>query len=364
MNRLPEKTAWLFCTVIDNFGDIGVAWRLARELSQRLGWRVHLWLDDLAALRAIIPDTPNVLPCIHADIALHHWQAGKYADISQASTPDIVIETFACTLPESVRRIIRSHHPVWLNWEYLSAEEWAVRTHAMQSLQADGSSKYFWQMGFVPQSGGLLREADYAEKRQAFIRKRPMPVRQSLSLFVFAYDSPVWPTWFEAWRQSDAFADIRLAGGRVAAPQLSGSLNVHKLSFVPQPQFDALLWAHDILIVRGEDSFVRAQLSGKPFFWHIYPQDEMAHLDKLSAFWQLYWESIDSNVRTAHQALSQELNGAATLDSAQRLQHWQTLLAQLPQWQQAAQNWQAKLFAQSDAVSRLHLWLNQLNPSS
>ena len=45
-----------------------------------------------------------------------------------------------------------------------------------------------------------------------------------------------------------------------------------------------MLWACDALIIRGEDSFVRAQLAGKPFLWTIYPQEEDTHIVKLNAF--------------------------------------------------------------------------------
>ena len=53
---------------------------------------------------------------------------------------------------------------------------------------------------------------------------------------------------------------------------------------VPQSEFDKFLWASDAVIIRGEDSFVRAQLSGKPFIWNIYPQTEETHIKKLEAF--------------------------------------------------------------------------------
>ncbi len=178
MTTFPPKTCWLFCTIIDNFGDIGVSWRLAQQLHTELGYTVHLWLDDLAALRAIVPDAPNALPCTHQHIHLHHWQAGSHADDVQAAfAPDLIIETFACDLPDSVLRVIETHRPVWLNWEYLSAEDWAIRTHAMPSLQANGSAKYFWQMGFVPQSGGLLRESDYKQQQAKWFAPTQSPAK-------------------------------------------------------------------------------------------------------------------------------------------------------------------------------------------
>ena len=39
----------VFCRVVDNFGDIGVCWRLAADLAGR-GQAVRLWADDLSAL--------------------------------------------------------------------------------------------------------------------------------------------------------------------------------------------------------------------------------------------------------------------------------------------------------------------------
>lgn len=43
-----------FCQVVDNFGDIGVCWRLARALAAR-GYAVRLWVDDWATLARLCP---------------------------------------------------------------------------------------------------------------------------------------------------------------------------------------------------------------------------------------------------------------------------------------------------------------------
>lgn len=365
-------TCWLFCTVIDNFGDIGVSWRLAQELRQRLGWQVHLWLDNLAALQAIAPDAPAALPCAHQGIQLHAWQEAQHADLDNAPAPDLVMETFACALPPNVHAIIQTHRPVWLNWEYLSAEDWAIRTHAMPSLQANGCEKYFWQMGFVPQSGGLLREADYVEQMDAFKQRQPentpSPETAALHIFAFGYASDVWQKWAAALAEQEQEIVLHCAGKPLQTSlqierEVSGSLKIINQNFVPQARFDRALWAADVLIVRGEDSFVRAQLAGKPFFWHIYPQAQAAHLDKLAAFWHTHHQHAapTAAVQHAHQALSCDLNGAADLTHAQRRQHWHTLLDHLADWQHSARAWQQYLLSQSDAVSRLHDWLQTRN---
>ena len=46
----------LFCKVVDNYGDIGICWRLARQLEQEHGIAVTLWVDDLHSFQRICPE--------------------------------------------------------------------------------------------------------------------------------------------------------------------------------------------------------------------------------------------------------------------------------------------------------------------
>ncbi|MDK4680917.1 elongation factor P maturation arginine rhamnosyltransferase EarP [Kingella negevensis] len=365
-----KKVCWLFCTVIDNYGDIGVSWRLAQELHNRLNWEVHLFLDDIAALQTILPDTPKTLPTTHRHIHIRDWCEALFANISQAPIPHIIIEAFACALPQSVHQIIQQHKPIWLNWEYLSAEDWAIRSHAMPSLQSNSSQKYFWQMGFVPQSGGLLREQNYPHTQPENI------MQPETQIFAFGYQSPIWAEWAKVWANQATPITLRTAGEQIisslkqqniipkdsqATEHQIGSLKIIKQSFVPQDQFDSLLQQNHINIIRGEDSFIRAQYAAQPFIWHIYPQEENAHLDKLDAYWQTYWQHVPpANFQAALTALSNELNNGETLSETQRSQHWATLFAQINQWRSSTQTWQRYLFEQSDTVTRLQEWLDKI----
>ena len=45
----------LLCRVVDNFGDVGFAWRLAADLAAR-GERVRLAIDDARALAWLAPE--------------------------------------------------------------------------------------------------------------------------------------------------------------------------------------------------------------------------------------------------------------------------------------------------------------------
>ena len=50
------KARWdIFCSVVDNFGDIGVTWRLARQLVVEHACDVRLWVDDLRAFERMCP---------------------------------------------------------------------------------------------------------------------------------------------------------------------------------------------------------------------------------------------------------------------------------------------------------------------
>jgi hypothetical protein len=47
---------------------------------------------------------------------------------------------------------------VWINLEYLSAEDYVERSHRLRSPQRCGLDKWFFYPGFTPATGGLLRE--------------------------------------------------------------------------------------------------------------------------------------------------------------------------------------------------------------
>ena len=387
-NNSSPIICWIFCTVIDNYGDIGVTWRLVQELKRRLGWDIYLWLDQADALRALCPDLPP-FPCQHCGIHLNLWQPEhSAANIEYSPPPNIIIETFACTLPDNALAVAHKHQPIWLNWEYLSAENWAEKMHTAASLLPEGTRKYFWLMGFTPSSGGLLRESNYINHAlpttdlsalQMLRSSLQLPEKTSPEWFIFGYHSPVWAQWLKMWQASDSPITLLLAGHQVcdslrdvgsipniALQQAGDSWQVDcvqliRIPFVPQTDFDSVLQLADGLIIRGEDSFVRAQYAAKPFFWHIYPQNEAAHLDKLQAFWSKTAPYYHQTVYEAHQRLSNELNGSTTLSAAQRLAAWQTLQQQFVPWQQNALSWQQALFAQTDAVSRLDDFIQSLD---
>ena len=87
----------LFCRVVDNYGDIGVCWRLARQLVAEHRCNVRLIVDDLASFRFIAPEIdPALAEQNFLGVVVIAWS------VSDALQPaEIVIEAFACDPPEA-----------------------------------------------------------------------------------------------------------------------------------------------------------------------------------------------------------------------------------------------------------------------
>jgi uncharacterized repeat protein (TIGR03837 family) len=307
MAAMPSSAlTWdIFCRVVDNHGDIGVCWRLARRLAA-LGQRVRLWADDASALIWMAPEGDRrirVLP----------WREPQPGD-----TPgDVVVEAFGCDPPAGfvTRMAAKARPPVWINLEYLSAEPYATRSHGLPSPQQRGPGaglvKWFFYPGFTETSGGLLYEDGLADERARFdlhawlgsVGVQTHPGAQRVSLF--CYEQPALAGWLARWQERPT--QLLVAPGP-AAEQVAGllggsakpgsvlrreNLHAHLLPWLRQTDFDRLLWACDLNHVRGEDSLVRALWSAKPFVWQLYPQTAGAQAAKLDAFLAMYLQGAE-----------------------------------------------------------------------
>lgn len=369
---------WIFCRVIDNFGDVGVSWRLSRLLHQEAKFPVVLLIDNLHALKNLVPECDVVasVQILHG-ITVVDWQEAVLAkQLQNLPKPQWVIETFGCDLPKSVLQIMQEKTKLWLNLEYLTAEPWAKDMHMLPSLQSNGLAKYFYFLGFEQETGGLLREADYGQKKWAFNHHEQDCFRASLglptkdadthSIFLFAYPNQHWQTWFLAWQNWGQSIELLIACDAVwqewekfsqaQGLQAKGRSNIqaYRLPMVAQSQFDQLLWLSDWIFIRGEESFVRAQLSGKPFLWHIYQQENEVHLDKLAAFWQLWDGFLSPDLAKALAVVSLSINAATQVPDAQEIERaWQYLILHRAKWQEAAKKWSDGILSQASAVQKL-----------
>ncbi|TYQ21621.1 UNVERIFIED_ORG: putative repeat protein (TIGR03837 family) [Zoogloea ramigera] len=365
----------LFCRVIDNYGDIGICWRLACQLHAEHGIAVRLWVDDLVSFRHLRPEVDITAENqVVQGVAVRHWrdQDGVYTVDDVA---DIVIEFFAVDLPPAYVAAMAqcTPRPVWFNLEGLTAEEWVEGCHRLTSPHPQlPLTKHFFFPGFTEKTGGLPREAALFDERRAFLQDPAtateflqslgaMPAELAatrVSLFCYPI-APVAPL-FDAWRDgadaitcfvpegvaTQAVQDFLGIDAVAGAAATQGNLTVRVLPFVPQPDYDKLLWACDVNLVRGEDSWVRAQWAGKPFVWHIYAQDDNLHHKKLRAFLQRYAVGLE-----AMKAFSLAWNGVHLGADWPAL--WRDLRAEAPQIAARAVAWEQQVAAHGDLAANL-----------
>jgi uncharacterized repeat protein (TIGR03837 family) len=306
----------IFCQIVDNYGDAGVCWRLARSLTSLHGQEVRIFCDDLPTLNLL---ASGVAPEIKRRIDIQPWEASHHNSRHPVQAPDIVIEAFGCDLPERYLAglLIAPKKPIIINLEYLSAEPWITDFHGKPSPQTHGIPKYFFFPGFQPNAGGIL--IDPTPQESSLTKQHiPASLRTSWELLrpntkrisVFSYPGAPLFNWLEDLGKQDENVDIVLTHGQLEQLQLSSgqptqpislpnSIQLISIPFVSQDEYDWVLAQCDCNIVRGEDSFVRAQLAGKPFIWHIYPQEDRAHEVKLAAFLDLYLEEASQELKQA-----------------------------------------------------------------
>lgn len=361
----------IFCNVIDNYGDIGVTWRLARQLVHEQQQSVRLWVDDLTALATLCPATDTRLKeQTLAGVDIRQWLSQD----SAADVADVVIEAFGCSLPEAYVNAMaaRPDEVLWLNLEYLSAEDWVEGCHGLPSRLGNNLQKYFFFPGFTEKTGGLLREVDLIHQREQFQGDPGQPATYlasrgvhaepgAMMISLFTYENPQLGSWLDELSRSPAPVCLLVPQGRVL-PDLQrwldvdtlragdhhrcGSLDIYILPFSTQEEYDRLLWCCDLNVVRGEDSFIRAQWAGQPFLWHIYPQDEGIHLVKLQAFLDRYSRGLSEQARNALQDWWLAWNNQQPLAAG-----WKELVKNWPELQKNAQIW-CKLQSQQKNISQ------------
>ena len=171
LDKKQATSLAIFCKVVDNYGDIGICWRLARQFQREHGIDVTLWVDDLQSFRRICPEIAlNVdMQCVD-NVQIRHWR-NQEEQFSPGDIADIVIEFFACDIPPGYIAAMAQcePRPVWLNLEGLSAEEWVEGCHTLPSPHPRLSlTKHFFFPGFTAKTGGLLHESSLEVQREQF----------------------------------------------------------------------------------------------------------------------------------------------------------------------------------------------------
>ncbi len=379
------KLHWdIFCKIVDNFGDIGVCWRLAKLLHDEHGLIVRLWIDDLATAKKIIPHlSADLKQQVIDEITIFKWpDADEATEADFTNTADVVIEAFACTLPADylsamVKKKTKFNQPItWVNLEYLSAEPWVADFHAQPSPQANGLTRHFYFPGFTESTGGLIREANIVDINQnitndtacqkEFWQRLNLTNNHHLKVSLFGYPHAPITDLLTVMAESNQPIDCYVPESSIL-PKIADffgvkslkvgdnmqlkNLNLHVLPFLNQADYDQLLTVCDINFVRGEDSWLRAIWAGKPFIWQPYFQDENTHIKKLEAFLALFYANFDvkNQVLQMHTAWTSNQLSAAV---------WQDYLNQLSNIAGYTLQQSHQLAKQTDLAAKLVVFCN------
>ena len=312
----------VLCKVVDNYGDIGFVFRLCRSLSELSpDIKLRLVVSNLGSFAAMADGINPALPFqTFRGWQVFDWNNAEVCTAEFAQNPPVfLLECFQCGRPDWLEDIIFA--PSFdktvqsLDVEYLTAEDWAEEFHLIKSgTRSINVKKHIFMPGFTEKTGGLVLDANFMEaknSREAALKKvEAAGVRVSndyFNILVFSY-----PRNFDFLVKAcnrlngiDATKKpkVYIASGICTEPFLDACqkcgavFQVEKLPYLQQEQWDALLTLMDFSFVRGEDSFSRACLCGKPFVWHIYKQEKDYHLVKLEAFHKkLGAASADSDI--------------------------------------------------------------------
>ena len=354
----------VFCRVVDNYGDAGVCWRLARQLAAEHALGVTLWIDRLATLARFEPSVDERLDMqAAAGVGVRRLDD----DAAAPALPDTVVEGFGCGLPPPYLAAMAQANspPLWINLEYLSAEPWIDTAHALESWHPQlHLARHFWFPGFTPKTGGLIRERRLFAARDAWRAQMPKHAG-ALRIVLFCYPNRALPALFDAWAEGDeaircivpegvatAALDRWLRGNVLHAGQSAtrGRLTLDVVPFTTQDGFDRMLWSADVSFVRGEDSFVRAQWGARAFVWQPYPQDNDAHRLKLDAFLARYADGLGSREQRALIAFWQAFNRE---DGDAAAAAWPSFRAAIRAYEAHGRRWADALAARPDLATAM-----------
>lgn len=323
----------ILCKVIDNYGDIGVVYRLIKAIQANSGLELRLIIDGLKTFTLLEPGiNPEKQYQKFDSLAVYSWEQSDKPDSFSAFAdfvkrpPSIVLECFACGRPDWFEEILfedqlyNSRNKVKIrhiiNIEYLTSEKYAEEYHLMPSITRSGYvKKHFFMPGFTKKTGGLIIDQLYSNNNKKVSKKAKVLSRtkllQQMSEFIvdnnFKNKIEMFSKsfWILLFSYEMDYSDIMLALAEFSNSRRllvfvaygksrdcfydawlksDKSIETVFLPFIPQNIWDNILYESDFSLVRGEDSWSRAALSGKPFLWQAYKQKEDYQLVKIEAF--------------------------------------------------------------------------------
>lgn len=308
----------IFCEIIDNFGDIGVVYRISKELKKIFqNVRIRIVLNRLEEFKAINKKVKDV---DYQEIDGLICVTEKYVKENMESfgVSDVFIEAFGCNVPEEYVKAAKENSKLWINLEYLSGEKWIEDFHLCESLiDSKTLKKIFFMPGFSEKSGGVIIDSGFLERMKFGKENRDEVFKKYFKDFdlkdkfigtIFSYEKN-FENLLETLKNYEKETVLLLMGEKtqksfseILKKNLTedygnivkyGKITMIYSDFFSQEEYEEIISASDFNFTRGEDSFVRGIILGKPFMWHIYLQEEKAHMDKIKAFTERFKESVE-----------------------------------------------------------------------
>lgn len=308
----------IFCEIIDNFGDIGVVYRISKELKKIFqNVRIRIVLNRLEEFKAI---NKKVKDTDYQEIDGLICVTEKYVkeNIETFGVSDVFMEAFGCNVPEEYVKQAKENSKLWINLEYLSGEKWIEDFHLCESLiDSKTLKKIFFMPGFSEKSGGVIIDSGFLERMKYGKENRDEVFKKYFKDFdlkdkfigtVFSYEKN-FENLLETLKNYEKETVLLLMGEKtqksfseILKKNLTedygnivkyGKITMIYSDFFSQEEYEEIISASDFNFTRGEDSFVRGIILGKPFMWHIYLQEEKAHMDKIKAFTERFKESVE-----------------------------------------------------------------------
>ncbi|MEY3884623.1 MAG: hypothetical protein RIS87_398 [Pseudomonadota bacterium] len=382
-----KNNRWdIFCKIVDNYGDIGVCWRLSQQLAHEHNLTIRLLINDMASAKKIIPslDISKQSQLING-VEVCAWPSLKNTDTTDVA--DVVLETFSCTLPEFYLQKMVQQDSIWINLEYLSAEKWVSDFHAKPSPHVTlAITKHYFFPGFKDDTGGLIRERKLITEHNIFTNSQEKQFQfwqkigicsandltvDTVKISLFCYAEANISGLIESLVATNKCIKLFIPLNSSIATSLEnlvdiqqhnlneihrGNLTIHLLPFLSQADYDCLLWACDLNFVRGEDSWIRAIWAEKPFIWQPYIQTDETHILKLKAFLDLYLNAVTSEVSALINE-SQLAWSSANTTTKMPIKH---LIEQLPAVQNYAKRASMALTQQPDLATKLVIFSENL----
>ena len=371
---MDKKNITILCKVVDNFGDIGFVYRLARALSEEDdSLKLRLIVSDLPSFAALAPEVDaSKSEQIYQGWQIYDWNAAE--ECKRAFTtnpPSIILECFQCGRPDWLEDILFDKDAAGdivqiVNIDYLTAEDYADDFHLLKSgTRSPRVKKINFMPGFTDKTAGLILDRDFVKARKEAVKDKCEDSGQKpFTLVFFSYErdcSPLVKALDAFQKQRKQPVHLLLAAGKSHAPFMKAweeggkPFAVESLPFLPQQEWDALLCQSDWNFVRGEDSLSRACLTGVPFVWQAYIQEEDYHLVKLAALNERLRACLPGDLYSIYDAYTKAYNvGKDTSDQLLEL------LLQADTLKSAFTRFADNLMAKGNLAAHLLKWISSL----